>query len=121
MEGKSLREWVENKASHPPPGPTANQSAAPQMLGIPSVGDEILNGKYRIERLIGVGGMGVVMGALHKQLGQHVAIKFLAASMQTPELVDRFLREGQAAVRIKSEHIASVLDVGVLDTGTPYL
>src|SRR5262249_53898744 len=58
---------------------------------------------------------------LHKQLGQQVAIKFLSAPMQTPELVDRFLREGQAAVRIKSEHIAPVLDVGVLENGTPYL
>jgi serine/threonine-protein kinase len=92
-----------------------------QMAGIPRPGDEILGGKYEVERIIGVGGMGVVVAALHKQLGRRVAIKFLFQHMQTTELVDRFIREGQAAARIKSEHIAAVLDVGVLDNGTPYL
>jgi eukaryotic-like serine/threonine-protein kinase len=119
MEGKTTREWVESKVTDPPPPP--EEPLDPQLLGIPKVGDDILAGKYRIERMIGIGGMGVVMAALHKQLGQQVAIKFLSATMQTPEMVDRFIREGQAAVRIKSEHIAPVLDVGVLETGTPYL
>ena len=104
-------------------GPASGAAAtvADEFVGIPKVGEEILGGKYRIERVIGLGGMGVVAAALHQRLGHRVAIKFLSASMQTPELVDRFLREGQAAVRIKSEHVASVLDVGVLDSGTPYL
>ncbi|HVH40755.1 MAG TPA: protein kinase [Labilithrix sp.] len=91
------------------------------MVGIPQPGDEILGGKYAVERVIGVGGMGVVVAAVHKKLGQRVAIKFLSRTMQTTELVDRFVREGQACARIKSEHIASVLDVGVLESGTPYL
>jgi eukaryotic-like serine/threonine-protein kinase len=120
MEGKTgIKEWVASKMTDPPPAPT--DVVDPTMIGIPKIGDEILSGKYVIERPIGVGGMGVVLAARHKQLGQLVAIKFLSATMQTPDLVDRFLREGQAAVRIKSEHIAPVLDVGVLDTGTPYL
>lgn len=98
-----------------------SELVAAQMIGIPQPDDEILGGKYRIERVIGVGGMGVVVAAVHQKLDQRVAIKFLSRTMQTPELVDRFIREGQACARIKSEHIASVLDVGVLDNGTPYL
>jgi eukaryotic-like serine/threonine-protein kinase len=120
MEGKTgVKEWVASKMTAPPAPPSGNVD--PAMVGIPKIGDEILSGKYVIERTIGVGGMGVVFAARHKRLGQLVAIKFLSAEMQTPDLVDRFVREGQAAVRIKSEHIAPVLDVGVLDTGTPYL
>ncbi|MBX3234354.1 MAG: serine/threonine protein kinase [Labilithrix sp.] len=124
-EGKNtaLKEWVESKRASvaPPPETAPDPDADPNLAGIPKVGEEILGGKYVIERLMGVGGMGVVCAAMHKQLKQRVAIKFLSATMRSPELVDRFVREGQAAVRIKSEHIAPVLDVGVLDNGTPYL
>ena len=63
---------------------------------------------------IGIGGMGVVVSALHKKLGQRVAVKFLSRSMQTADLVDRFIREGQACARIKSEHIARVMDRATL-------
>jgi serine/threonine-protein kinase len=121
--GGKLKDWVESKraSAFPPADTEVNPESDPALQGIPRVGDEILNGKYTVEHVIGIGGMGVVCSAVHKQLKQRVAIKFLAGQMRSQELVDRFIREGQAAVRIKSEHIATVLDVGVLENGTPYL
>jgi serine/threonine protein kinase len=83
---------------------------------------QILAGKYRVEELLGRGGMGVVMAAIHLQLGQKVALKFLTKeACLLPEAVARFLREARAAVQIQSEHVARVLDVGTLDTGAPYI
>src|SRR5256885_11586613 len=83
---------------------------------------EIIAGKYRVEGIIGRGGMGVVVGAWHLELDQRVALKFLI-----PELVDRgeaaerFRREARAAARIKSEHVVRVLDVGNWEGNAPYM
>jgi serine/threonine protein kinase len=83
---------------------------------------QILAGKYRIERIIGRGGMGLVVAATHLQLGERVALKFLLPeALQNPEAVARFDREARAAVRIKSEHVARVSDVGTLENGAPYM
>lgn len=84
------------------------------------VESEVLAGKYRVERILGKGGMGVVMAATHLQLGQRVAIKFLLENA-TKETISRFIREARAAVRLKSEHAARVLDVGDLPDGSPYM
>src|SRR5262245_53384060 len=66
--------------------------------------------------------MGVVVSATHLQLEERVAIKFLLpAALQNQEAVARFAREARAAVKIKSEHVARVTDVGTLDTGCPYM
>jgi serine/threonine protein kinase len=86
-----------------------------------NVGD-VLAGKYLVERILGMGGMGVVVAARHMQLDEHVAIKFLLPeAARSPVLVARFLREGRAAVKIRSEHVARVLDVGTLEGGAPYM
>jgi eukaryotic-like serine/threonine-protein kinase len=83
---------------------------------------DVLAGKYRIERIIGVGGMGVVVAAHHLQLDERVAIKFLLPeALLNAEVVARFGREARAAVKIKSEHVARVSDVGTLETGSPYM
>jgi eukaryotic-like serine/threonine-protein kinase len=83
---------------------------------------QILAGKFRIERVLGRGGMGVVVLATHIQLDEQVAIKFLLPeALKNPEAVRRFEREARAAVKIKSEHVARVTDVGTLDTGSPYM
>ncbi|HVU03756.1 MAG TPA: serine/threonine-protein kinase [Polyangiaceae bacterium] len=83
---------------------------------------EILAGKYRVDRILGVGGMGVVVAAHHIHLDDKVAIKFLLPEMlQNTEAVARFAREARAAVRIKSEHVARVTDVGTLENGAPYM
>ncbi len=86
-----------------------------------NVGD-ILAGKYQVERILGSGGMGVVVAARHVHLDERVAIKFLLPeAAKKPAIVARFLREGRAASKIKSEHVARVYDVGTLETGLPYI
>jgi len=83
---------------------------------------EILAGKYRVDRVLGVGGMGVVVAAHHLELDDRVAIKFLLPdTLGNPEAVARFAREARAAVKIKSEHVARVSDVGKLENGAPYM
>jgi len=82
----------------------------------------VLAGKYRVDRVLGQGGMGVVVQAMHLQLHQPVAMKFLLPEvLGSPQIVQRFLREAQAAVRLKSEHVARVIDVGSLESGAPYM
>src|SRR5882724_4501839 len=84
--------------------------------------DELLADKYRVERVLGQGGMGYVVAALHIQLQQRVAVKILMPDLcEDREAVERFLREARAAVRIQSEHVARVLDVGTLQDGSPYM
>jgi serine/threonine protein kinase len=83
---------------------------------------DILDGKYRVERVLGVGGMGVVVAATHVQLQTRVALKFLLpAVLGHPQVVQRFAREARASVQIQSEHVARVIDVGSLPTGSPYM
>jgi serine/threonine-protein kinase len=83
---------------------------------------QLLAGKYRVERELGRGGMGVVVAAHHLQLDEKVAIKFLLPeALIDAEGVERFLREARAAVRIKSEHVARVSDVGNMEGGEPYM
>jgi serine/threonine-protein kinase len=82
----------------------------------------VLAGKYQVERVLGVGGMGVVVAAHHIDLDQKVALKFLLPSaLKNPEAVARFSREARAAVKIKSEYVARVSDVGHLANGAPYM
>src|SRR5260370_21811784 len=83
---------------------------------------QILAHKYRVERAVGVGGMGVVVAATHLQLDTKVALKVLRPSMlRNQDGVGRFAREARAAVKIQSEHVARVLDVGTLDGAAPYM
>ncbi len=83
---------------------------------------QIIAGKYRVERLLGVGGMGAVVSAQHLQLGSRFAIKFLLPRrLSDAEAAARFAREAQAAVKITSEHVARVFDVGTLDNGAPFM
>jgi serine/threonine protein kinase len=83
---------------------------------------EVLAGKYRVERILGAGGMGVVVLAKHLDLGAPVAIKFLLPEVLGDEdVVARFSREARAMFRLRSEHVARVLDVGKLPNGAPYM
>lgn len=90
----------------------------------PSPGDVLLE-KHRVERILGEGGMGVVLAATHLQLDQPVALKFLTVdvtSADTPAgLLTRFEREAKAAARLSSEHVARVFDFGRLPGGSPYI
>jgi serine/threonine-protein kinase len=83
---------------------------------------ELLAGKYRVEQVLGAGGMGYVVAAMHEQLGKRVAVKLLVPELcENQDSVTRFLREARAAVRIQSEHVARVIDVGELTNGAPYM
>jgi serine/threonine-protein kinase len=83
---------------------------------------DVFAGKYRVERIVGRGGMGLVVAAHHLQLDERVALKFLLPeALVNPEAVARFLREARAAAKIKNEHVARVSDVGQLENGCPYI
>ncbi len=83
---------------------------------------ELVADKYRIERVLGEGAMGIVVSARHCELNQRVAIKFLSPSLLShPKVVSRFLREARAAAGIHSEHVARVHDVARLENGVPYI
>jgi serine/threonine protein kinase len=83
---------------------------------------DVIAGKYRVDKILGAGGMGIVVAARHIQLDEKVALKFLLPeAVGNPDAVGRFVREARAAVKIKSEHVARVTDVGTLDNGSPYL
>jgi len=86
---------------------------------------DVIAGKYRVERRLGEGGMGVVIAARHMELGTRVAIKLLGVGSGAAENRSgdeaRFLREAQAASRIESEHVVRVLDVGRTGEGRPFI
>jgi serine/threonine protein kinase len=87
----------------------------------PDVG-ELVAGKYRIERMIGQGAMGVVFAATDVALGRRVAVKMMTRQHAvSPELASRFLNEARAAARIESEHSARIYDLGHTDSGHPYI
>jgi len=91
-------------------------------MSIPTNPGDILLGKYRIEKVLGKGGMGIVVAVQHVELGQRYAIKFLLPNVQAhPGAVERFLREARAAARLHSEHVARVHDVGYMENGLPYM
>jgi serine/threonine-protein kinase len=98
--------------------PVAAQGWCPDA---PAVG-ALVAGKYRIEGVLGAGGMGVVVAAQHEQLGQPVAIKFLRGDAALDQgAVGRFLREARATVALSNEHVTRILDVGTLESGAPYM
>jgi serine/threonine protein kinase len=94
----------------------ADAPVSPLQLG------DIVAGKYRIERQIGCGGMGIVLAATHLQLEHLVAIKVMRRDLlEDDKVLSRLLSEARAAAKIRSEHVARVLDVGTLDSGAPFI
>ena len=81
---------------------------------------DLIGAKYRVERILGQGGMGIVVEASHLHLPQRVAIKFLLGDGEGAA-TERFLREARVVVRLKGDHVVRVLDVGQLDGGHPYM
>jgi serine/threonine protein kinase len=83
---------------------------------------EVLDGKYRIEKLLGEGGMGAVAKATHMLRRAPVALKFMSpAVLALQGAVERFVNEGVAASQIDSDHVVKVFDVGRMPSGAPYL
>ena len=89
--------------------------------GLPKIG-QTLGGKYEIVRLLGEGGMAFVYEASHQRLQQRVAIKLLTPEFaRDPELVVRFEREARAVARLRTKHVARVMDVDTTPEGVPYI
>jgi eukaryotic-like serine/threonine-protein kinase len=83
---------------------------------------DVLAGKYFVTRVIGRGGMGVVVEAKHAELHERVAIKVLHRRyLDNAEALARFQHEARASVRIRGEHSARLLDVGTTDAGAPFI
>jgi eukaryotic-like serine/threonine-protein kinase len=83
---------------------------------------DVLVGRYRVERILGVGGMGVVVAATQIDLERRVAIKVLLPSaLENAGALERFARESRALSRLTTEHVTRVLEVGELENGLPFL
>jgi eukaryotic-like serine/threonine-protein kinase len=91
--------------------------------GIAGIGPgDVIAGKYRIDEVLGAGGMGVVFLARHTLLNGPIALKFLSRDfVGNAQAVSRFHREAQAAARLKSENVVRVFDVGVHESGSPFI
>ena len=82
----------------------------------------VLGGKYRVQRLLAVGGMGLVYAGRHEVTGRSVALKVLRPELATrPDLVQQVSREARLAVNAAHPNVVQVLDAGADDAGAPYL
>jgi eukaryotic-like serine/threonine-protein kinase len=82
----------------------------------------VIGGRFRIDDILGIGGMGIVVAATHLELGTRVAMKFMREEMLgKADIGERFVREARAVVRLRTEHVCKVLDVARLDSGAPYI
>ncbi|MFT3766328.1 MAG: protein kinase [Minicystis sp.] len=85
------------------------------------IGDTIA-GKYRVERMLGTGGMGVVVAARHLDMGWLRAVKIMHPEPAGKQgWIHRFRREAQVGSRLQSDHAVRVFDVGGFDDGQPYI
>jgi eukaryotic-like serine/threonine-protein kinase len=83
---------------------------------------EVVAGKYLVESMLGVGGMGYVLRAIHLELDQAVAIKVMHRQyLGIPDAARRFALEAQATATLKSEHVLRVFEIGQLPSGTPFI
>jgi eukaryotic-like serine/threonine-protein kinase len=102
--------------TQPAPDPGTVVEVAPSLLG------QVVAGRYRVEALLGEGGMGAVYRAEHVQLEKPVALKVLHPEMTSrPEVVRRFEREALASARIQHPHVVNATDFGKLEDGAFFL
>ncbi len=107
--------------SFPEYGSVSTSGDEPVSEGDPLLG-AVLAGRYRIEQLVGAGGMGAVYRAAHVHMRKAVAVKVLHREMAAfPEVVARFEREAVAGGRIDHPNVVSASDFGQLDNGSFYL
>jgi serine/threonine-protein kinase len=124
LEAADVRERTEE--SEPPipievEGPAKIESRPPPVLGPMSYLGTTIDGRYRVETLLGEGGMGFVYRCRHKVLDKVVAIKILRQDVPRAKVVmERFVMEAKAATAIGNAHIVDVLDFGELPDGSTY-
>src|SRR5918997_5019765 len=88
------------------------------MRGLERYIGEVLDGKYRVEKLLGQGGMGAVYLAVHLGTERPVALKVIAPEfMRNDEFIERFKREARAAGRLRHPNVVDVTDFGFAETG----
>jgi serine/threonine-protein kinase len=118
--GEACEQIKMQSGEHPVRRPTIPVPPLEQFALLPVPGT-VLGGKYRINRVLGAGGNGVVAEACDLQLRRRVALKYLQGdTLGNTEVCERFAREARAAARLRGEHVVRVLDVGVFDDGSPY-
>ncbi len=92
-----------------------------QSVVLPQPGD-LIAGKYRVQGLLGAGGVAYVLEAHHELLDKSVALKLLAPeASRAAALTERFLVEARAAAKVDSPYVARVMDVGTLENGQPFI
>ncbi len=105
VELKARRERLHGGGSAEPPKP-----------------GELVGDRYLVGERLGAGGMGTVFAATDRTTSEKVAIKFLhVTGPSRAEVVTRFVREAQVLLRIQSENVTRILDVGNLDDGSPFI
>src|SRR5580692_3407891 len=102
--------------------PASGARVTPRPGGPKSLIGSVLSGRYRIDRLLGEGGMGAVYEAEHTHMRKRLAVKVLHAEMsRLPEVVARFEREALAAAHIEHPNVAAATDFGKLEDGSFFL
>ena len=81
--------------------------------------DQVLAGRYRLDHLLGQGGMGAVWAATHLLTRKRVAIKLLRPEVTTPDTLRRFIREARAATAVRHPNVVDIHDILTLDDGSP--
>src|ERR1041385_6865440 len=82
----------------------------------------VVGGRFRIDEVLGRGGMGIVVAATHLELGNRAAIQFMRDdTLPSAGAAERFIREARAVVKLSTDHVCKVLDVARLDSGAPYI
>jgi tRNA A-37 threonylcarbamoyl transferase component Bud32 len=109
-----------------PPGSSAHgprtSTSRKRAAELPVEPGSVVGSRYRIEKKLGAGGMGVVASALDLRRNTPVAIKFMHPSAAAdPHAMRRFAREAQVLFSLESEHVARVLDFGRLESDAPYI
>jgi eukaryotic-like serine/threonine-protein kinase len=81
----------------------------------------VIAGKYRVVRLLGAGGMGVVVEAVHVKLGHSVAVKLVYGVRESKPVMARLLHEARVAAQLPGDHICRAIDVGRTRSGDAFL
>ncbi len=116
MDGKRLRTIV---ASVTMPGEVPGDAA--QDAFVQSLLGQVLDRRYRLDAVIGEGGMGVVFRATHVLIGKQFAVKVLRREhLDSPEVLQRFLLEARVASSLKHPNVVDIIDFGELPTGGAY-
>ena len=101
---------------------SGEKKVTPRPGGPQALIGSVLSGRYRIDRLLGEGGMGAVYEAEHTHMRKRLAVKVLHPEMsRLPEVVARFEREAMAAAHIDHPNVAAATDFGMLEDGSFFL